>query len=112
MASEVAIALTKYAEKEGWKRDDYWIYYYINSDWNYISFVYVSRHFNPEDERSNYVKVWDFLVDYFKDDPEILRYASLVVSSKAQVDQGGLYSIGPKYHDYRELWPFYTVPQP
>src|SRR5438270_13524532 len=86
IVGEVSFALTKYAEKQGWGKDDYWIYYYTNSDWNYVDFVYVSRHFRPEDERKNYVEVWEFLLDYFKDDPEILRYCSLIVSSKAKVD--------------------------
>jgi len=111
VVSEVSSALTKYAELEKWNKEEYWIYYYINSDWNNVNFVFVSRHFKPEEEREDYVKVWEFLINYFKDEPEILRYSSVLVRSKAKVDEGGLYGISPRYHDFHEFWTFDHVPQ-
>jgi hypothetical protein len=109
VVQEVSFALTKYADKEGWKKDEYWIYYHVNSDWGVVNFVFVSRCFDGTDEWTSYQSVWRFLIEYFKDDPEILRYFTLVVRSKAKVDQGGLNSLGPSY---REFWTFYPVPQP
>jgi hypothetical protein len=116
VVGEVSFALSKYAEKAGWKKDDYWIYYYINIDWGVVNFVFVSRHFDQRDEQTSHADVWHFLIDYFKNDPAILRDFTLVVRSKARVDQGGLSSIGPKYREFdpkfQEFWSFAPVSHP
>ncbi len=104
---EVSGALTKYADREGWAKNEYWIYYHVKSGWNIVYFIFVSRGFDRSDEWTSYQSVWQFLVEYFKDDPEVLRYFKLVVRSKTKVDEGGLYSIGPQYKEY---WTFYPMP--
>ncbi len=103
---EVSFALARYANREKWSEADYWIYYSIEADWDVVKFVFVSRHFDGKDERACYLDVWRFLVESFKDDPEIFKYFSLVVRSKVKVDEGGLYGISP---GYREFWTFYPV---
>ncbi len=107
VVSEVSWALTKFAESEHWQKSDFGIYYYENSEWDYVSFVFVSRQFDHEDERTSYLRVWRYLADYFKDDPELLGPVRLVVRGKAKVDRGGLDGIGS---DYQEFWSFAPVP--
>jgi len=100
IVSEVAWALTKFAESEKWEKSDYWIYYYENSDWDYVHFIFVSRHFDHDDERASFSRVWQYLVNYFRDDPDILRPVTLIVSSKAETESGGLHSIGSQFQEY------------
>src|SRR4051794_30399215 len=90
LVSEVARALTKFAESEKWQKSDYWIYYYVNSDWNYVHFIFVSRHFDHTEEKASFSRVWQYLVNYFKDDPDALRPVMLLVRGKAETDNGGL----------------------
>ena len=66
VVQEVALALAKYADKEGWKPDEYRIYYHENLDWDVVIVIFVSEHFNSADERKAYVAVWHFLAEYFK----------------------------------------------
>jgi len=109
IVSEVSWALTKFAESKQWQKSDYWIYYYVNSEWDYVNFVFVSRRFDNEDKKAAFSQVWQYLTDYFKDAPEVLRPVTIIVRGKAQADRGGLYSIGSAY---QEFWSFGPVSHP
>ncbi len=108
VVGEISFALTQYAKDHKWSEGEYWIYYSIDAEWDVVSFVFVAKGFDAKDERGRHVDVWKYLIDRFKDDPEILRYVSLVVRGKAEVDRGGLGAIGPGYEqfptDFEEFW--------
>ena len=110
----VAGALTKFARSQGWKDSDYWIYYKTNPEWNKVHFVFVAEGFKDQDPYGSTKAVWDFLEKELSGQQDVLRSLGLVVRSKAKVEEGGLYSIGPGYEEflgsgYEEFWTIYPV---
>ena len=103
VVNEISLALSAYAEQNGWKKDDYCIYYYVNWEWEGVYFVFVSEHFDLGDEKGNFKRVWDYLLTRFSMDRDILKGVTLMVWGKDQVDRGGLHSIPA---GYREFWHF------
>jgi hypothetical protein len=96
-ARKVAHALMRYAEKKGWRPDDYRVYVRFNEDWDTMHFVLVSREFEGQDNYESYQDVWRHLEDSLKDDPELLRSIYLVVKDFKQAEQGGIFGVGPDY---------------
>jgi hypothetical protein len=105
--SLVARELTSFAMEKGWNDLDYWIYYRPNPDWDRVHFVFVSSHFDDQDPYEATRSVWSYLEKKLSAHPEVLKSLNLVVRSKCQVDQGGLYAIGS---EYREFYTFYPTP--
>jgi hypothetical protein len=97
---DVCAALKKYAHEESWNEDEYSIYYHINVDWDVVNVIFVSMHFDGDDERKAYLAVWRFLSDHFKGAPEILKYFTLLVESQSKVDEGGVHSIAPSFREF------------
>jgi hypothetical protein len=101
----VAGALTQYAQEQGWRDEDYWIYYSINPHWGgRVHFVFVARGFDGRDDYESYRSVWRHLQRVLADEPDVLESLNLVVLGKNKVDEGGAYSIGPEYEDFKEFW--------
>jgi hypothetical protein len=65
-----------------------------------VSFVFVSSHFDGTDERTNYKRVWTYLLDHFSRNPEILKPVTLLAWGKGQVDRGGLHSIPSRFSEF------------
>ncbi len=110
----VARALTKYAKSRGWEDADYWIYYKTNPDWNKVHFVFVAKGFENQDPYESTRSVWSYLEKELSEHQDVLRSLGLVVRSKAKVDEGGLYAIGPGYEEffgpgYKEFWTIYPA---
>jgi hypothetical protein len=108
VVAEVSELLTRYADEQKWDKNDYWIYYHANHEWDLVNFVFVSRPFDSLDERESYQAVWRYLIDHLKDDPGLMARFTLLVRGKEKFDRGGLYGIGPDYHQfldyYHEFW--------
>jgi len=104
----VAGALTKFAQSQGWKDSEYWIYYWTNPDWEKVHFVFVSERFNDQDSYETTRRVWAFLQKELAGAPDVLRALGLVVRSKKKVDEGGLYSIGSGHKEYLTNYPAKT----
>jgi hypothetical protein len=111
IVSEVAQTLTSYADTKGWAKNDFWIYFKINTDWDTVLFILVSRRIGEAEEDAYYHEVWQYLIEHYKADPAILRYINLVVRSKSKVDKGGLSSISPTYEEYDEHWTVRPTPE-
>jgi len=112
VVNEVSCSLSKFAEDKGWKKSDYWIYYDINTDWDYVTFVFVSSHFDDTGERDNYKQVWSYLLDEFSENPEILRPVTLVAWGKGQVDRGGLHGIPSGFSEFWTVSPAAPIQAP
>jgi hypothetical protein len=102
---QIATGLTKYASSQGWADSDYWIYYRTEPDWDRIHIIFVARQFDSKREFENYVSVRDFLSNELAADPEALDSLGLIVRSAEQVDQGGIYAIGPEYREFYTFYP-------
>jgi hypothetical protein len=98
---EIARALTKFATESNWNDEDYGIYFSIKSEWDQIYIIFVSKAFDAGTDFANYAAVQQFLNSYFAAEPQILNHLNLSVRSSRQVEQGGIYAIGP---DYQEYW--------
>ncbi len=110
----VASALTKFARSRGWKDSDYWIYYKTNPEWNKVHFIFVVEEFKDQDLNAATKAVWDFLMKELSVHQDVLNSLGLVVLSKAKVQEGGLYAIGPGYEEYfgpgyKEFWTIFPV---
>lgn len=95
----IAGALTDYAKDQGWSPDDYWIYYHINPKWDKIHMIFVAKGFEGKGDFQNYASVRRYLESKLADEPELLNYMGLIVRSLKQVEEGGIYAIGPEYRD-------------
>jgi hypothetical protein len=104
----VAGALTKLAESQGWKESDYRIYYRTNPDWGKVHFIFVVEAFNGKDPYETTRRVWAYLEKELKECQDVLSSLGLVVRSKEQVDEGGIYAIGSEYKEYWTLYPSAT----
>ncbi|MGC8640964.1 MAG: hypothetical protein ACP5XB_13950 [Isosphaeraceae bacterium] len=112
IVGEVSRALTSYAETKGWAKNDFWIYYKINTDWDVILFIFVSRGIGEAEEDVYYHEIWQYLIEYYKADTGILRFVNLVVSSKSKVNKGGLSSISPSFEEYDANWTVQPMVRP
>ena len=96
----IAGAITEYAKKNKWTEQDYWIYYQFNPDWDRLHILFVAKAFDLNSEFKNYASVQEFLTEVLADEPHLQELLGLVVRSKRQVDEGGIYSIGSDYREY------------
>jgi hypothetical protein len=96
----IAEALTKYARRQGWKYDEYQIYYHVNSIWNKLHVIFVARGFEGRGDFQNYVSVREHLEKELADEPGLLDMLGLIVRSPKEVEEGGIYAIGPEYREY------------
>jgi hypothetical protein len=101
----VAGALTKYAKQHHWKDTDYSIYYEVNEEWDRIHFVFVAKGFDGRDNFDCYRSVWRFLERELDEEQDVLESLGLVVRSKEQIDEGGIYQVGPQYEEYWTVHP-------
>jgi len=99
----IAGALIDYAKDQGWSPEDYWIYYHINSRWDKIHITFVAKGLAGKGDFQNYASVRQYLESQLADEPELLNYMGLIVRSLKQVEEGGIYAIGPEYRDYWTL---------
>jgi len=104
----VAGALTRFAESQGWKDPQYWIYYRINPDWGKVHFIFVAEAFNGKNPYETTRQVWAYLEEELKEYSDVLSSLGLVVRSKEQVNEGGIYAIGSEYKEYWTLYPSST----
>jgi|GEM_PF-1350724 len=107
----VAGALTKYAQDKGWKPDSFGIFYRVNEDWGRVHIIFVSEHIDPQTKYQNYVDVLGYLRQTLDEDADLLDNLSLVTRSQEQVNQGGIYEIGPGYREYWTMNPDRSDPQ-
>ncbi len=98
-------ALTKYANDEGWQPGTFGIFYRVNEDWGRVHIIFVSEHFDSRTEYLNYVGVLKYLKQTFNANADVLASLSLVTRSQEQVNQGGIYEIGPEYREYWTIYP-------
>jgi hypothetical protein len=96
---KLANALMKYAEKMGWKANDYKVFMRPNPDWNRIHVVFVAHAFEGRDYYKNYAAVMAHLSNEMKDDVEILNSVNLVLRDFKQIEEGGFFGIGPDYSE-------------
>jgi hypothetical protein len=99
----IAEALTRFAKLQGWGDGDYQIYYVMDPKWGHIHVLFVANGFEKKKEYENYVLVREYLEKELGDMPGLLNHLGLVVRSSEQVDEGGIYAIGPPYREYRQL---------
>ena len=100
-----AETLTEFAKQNGWKNEDYGIYYWINEDWDKVHIVFVARAFDGSNEFENNVRVREFLATKLSDEPELLNSVGLVVRSERKTKEGGIYALGPQYLEFWTMSP-------
>jgi hypothetical protein len=97
----IAESLNRFAKEHSWNREDYSIYYKINNNWDKIHVLFVSRHFEAGKHFENYVAVMETLEQDLADEPGLINKVGLVVRSPKQVEEGGIYAIGPEFREFR-----------
>jgi hypothetical protein len=101
----VAQSLDRFARLRGWSDSEYWIFYRTKPELERVHFLFVAVAFNDEDSYTTTSQVWDHLQSELGQYPDVLQSVNLVVRSKKKVDEGGLYTIGSQYREYRTVSP-------
>ncbi len=96
-ARAVADTLGVYARSRGWKDDECRIAFRADRRKGQLYFIFASKHFDPEEELRNYVSVREYLGKRLADEPELLDAVGIVIETFEQLEEGGLYAIGPEY---------------
>ncbi len=102
----VVQAFRRFAQKQGWARDDYRILVDTNPDWGRIHVLFLAKSFpnGAVDHGDDWLTVFDFVEkDLEKDAPDLVDAINLVLRTFDQVNEGGLYSISPEYIDLDEM---------
>lgn len=73
--------------------------------WIGLILFFIAKDFNNKDGFASYRDVRESLRKRMAGRSEDLRRVNLVVHSESQVQQGGVYSIGREYNEYR-LFPY------
>jgi hypothetical protein len=102
----IAEAIDKYAKNQGWSIDDYRWYYRVSPEWGHIHIILVANAFKGRDYSEAYRSVRDFLYQELRDEPALFQSIGIVLRDFDQVNQGGIYEIGP---DYEDFWAFRPV---
>src|SRR4051812_38689927 len=97
----VADLLGEYARRQGWGSDDYRLFFRVNAAWGSIHVVFVALGFEGRDAYECYAAVEQFLRDSLEDEPDLFRSIGLVIRTPKQVDEGGIYAIGPGYFEVK-----------
>jgi hypothetical protein len=97
----IAESLNRFAKEHSWNPDDYSIYYKLNTIWDKIHVLFISRHFEAGTHFENYVSVMETLEQDLADEPGLINKVGLVVRSSKQVAEGGIYAIGPEFREFR-----------
>jgi hypothetical protein len=93
----IARALKDYASQKGWGPDDYRIYILANEEWGRIKITFVGKDFGTLDNYGKWAEVHDFLDRELAGEPGIGYTIGLSVRDSRQVEEGGIYAIGPAY---------------
>jgi predicted Co/Zn/Cd cation transporter (cation efflux family) len=99
----IAQALVAYAKEKGWSEGDYQIYYAASSKRSQIYIAFVSKYFDKNQRYENYALIKEHLARELGDMPGLLNHLALVIRSREQVEEGGIYAVGPPYREYRPL---------
>lgn len=97
----LANAILDYAKTRGWDREDVQLYYRWVPDWDRLHILVVIPDFEGGTEFQAWSSILTHLGEEFADDPEFMKHhLSLLVRTSQQVQEGGIYEIGPEYREY------------
>jgi hypothetical protein len=100
--------LSEYADSRGWSVERYKLYFLPDADWGQVIIIFVGP-FPPDDEANEDARFqeWERIVEFLearlRDEPSPLHSYNLVLRAPADVEEGGIYSIGPEYLEAQEL---------
>jgi hypothetical protein len=99
----VAQSFHRYAESQGWTKDDYQVWVEPNPEWGRLHVILVARAFPGRFIEDHWLSVIDFLDKDLKDEPELLEALNLTLRTFDQVKEGGIYSLSPNYFNVDDL---------
>src|SRR4051812_5989919 len=97
----VADLLGEFATQQGSGVEDWRLFFRVDPDWDRIRVIIVSNGFEGHDPYGSYAAVEQFLRDKLRDDPALFHAIGLVIRTFQQVDEGGIYAIGPDYFEVK-----------
>lgn len=109
-ARMIVRALDEYARASGIERDDYAIFVRINEDWDQIHVVFAARHFPISDPDKQWLAVLRWLEKRLPEIRDSIRSMNLTLRTFVQVEEGGIYGIGPGFVDASEFRAGSTTP--
>ena len=101
----IAGAIEKYAADRGWGPADYRWFYRTNPDWGLVGVILVAEGFEGRDYFQDYQAVRSYLENALKDEPGLTMGPGIVLRTPKQVEEGGIYAIGPDYEEYEAFQP-------
>jgi hypothetical protein len=99
----IAQVFRDYGIAQGWTQDDYQLFVHLNPDWGRIHLVLVVRAWPENVKEDPWFAIVDYLEGRLKDDPALFNAINLVVQTRDQVAEGGIYRIGPQYTEVEDL---------
>jgi hypothetical protein len=97
----VADLLQEFARIEGWNSDEFRLFFSVNKAWGRMHVVVAAEAFEGRDSFECYSAVDQFLRERLKDEPELFHSIGIVVRTMRQLQEGGIYSVGPDYFEVK-----------
>jgi hypothetical protein len=104
----LARLLSEYAASRGWSADRYTLYFLPDAEWGQVIIIFVGP-FPADDEEhedarfQEWERIVEFLETHLHNEPSLLHSYNLVLRTPEEVEEGGIYSIGPEYIEAQEL---------
>jgi hypothetical protein len=100
--------LSEYAASRGWSADRYKLFFLPDADWGQVVIIFVGPFPTDDEEHEDarfleWEQIVEFLEKHLHDQPSLLTSYNLVLRTPEEVEEGGIYSIGPEYIDAQEL---------
>lgn len=100
---KIVQALERYAQSSGMGRDDYGIFVRINEDWGQLHVVFAARRFPIPDPETQWLEVTSWLEEQLPELIESIESMNLSLRTFAQLEEGGIYGLGPEFQDASEF---------
>jgi len=104
----LAQLLSEYAASRGWSADRYKLYFLPDAEWGQVIIIFVGPFPADDDEHEEarfqeWERIVEFLETHLHHERSLLHSYNLVLRTLEEVEEGGIYSIGPEYFEAQEL---------
>jgi hypothetical protein len=103
VGEQISKAIREFAETHGWPAGDYRLFLHLNEDWYTAHVILAAEDFGGGEIRDKSRIVSKFLKENLPDFLKELNAFNLTLRTFSQIDEGGIYQIGPEFVDLDEL---------